>query len=61
MVCDAVVGFAGSVALAVLTRGATMGCAGLFMVGEEAVVGLSLRNRACRLQKIVFANGIMGW
>ena len=50
---------AGSIAIAVLTRGSTSAaCSGLFVAGEEAQVGKSTGQQACKLQKVVFATGI---
>ena len=52
-------GVAGSIAIAVLTRGSTSAaCSGLFVAGEEAQVGKSTAQQACKLQKVVFATGI---
>lgn len=51
-------GVAGSIAIAVLTRGSTSACSGLFVAGEEAHIGKSTGQRACKLQKVVFATGI---
>ena len=53
-----VLGVAGSIAIAVLTRGSTSVCSGLFVAGEEAQVGKSTGQQACKLQKVVFATGI---
>ncbi len=51
-------GVAGSIAIAVLTRGSTSVCSGLFIAGEEAQVGVHIVQQACKLQKVVFATGI---
>ena len=57
-----VLGVAGSVAVAVLTRGSTgastSACSGPFINGEEAQLGGSNVEQACKLQKVVFATGI---
>lgn len=53
-----VLAVAGSIAIAVLTRGSTSACSGLFVAGEEAQVGMSTVSQACKLQKVVFATGI---
>ena len=53
-----VLGVAGSIAIAVLTRGSTRACSGLFTAGEEAQIGPSIVQQACKLQKVVFATGI---
>ena len=54
-----VLAVAGSIAIAVLTRGSTSAaCSGLFVAGEEAQVGKSTGQQACKLQKVVFATGI---
>ena len=50
---------AGSIAVAVLTRGASSNCStGLFVVGEEPQVPTNTTQEACKLQKVVFATGI---
>ena len=51
-------GVAGSIAVAVLTRGSTSACSGLFVQGEEVQLGMSSVQQACKLQKVVFATGI---
>lgn len=53
-----IVGMAGSIAIAVLTRGSTMKCSGLFTKGETDILGVTNVQEACRLQKVVFATGI---
>ena len=54
-----VLAIAGSIAVAVLARGATSAtCSGLFVGGEEAQVGMGTEQQACKLQKVVFATGI---
>jgi len=57
-----VLGVAGSIVIAVLTRGSTRGstsaCSGPFLAGEEARVGMNTVQQACKLQKVVFATGI---
>ncbi len=53
-----VLGVAGSIAVAVLTRGSTSTCKGLFTAGEDVQVGASNMQEACKLQKVVFATGI---
>jgi len=53
-----VLGVAGSIVIAVLTRGSTSACSGLFLAGEEAKVGMNTVQQACKLQKVVFATGI---
>lgn len=53
-----VLGVVGSITIAALTRGSTSACSGLFIAGEEAQVGASDMQQACKLQKVVFATGI---
>ena len=54
-----VLAVAGSIAVAVLTRGSTSNCSsGLFVNGEESQVSISVVQEACKLQKVVFATGI---
>ena len=50
---------AGSIAVAVLTRGSTRNCGtGLFVNAEESQVPTNIVQQACKLQKVVFATGI---
>ena len=49
---------AGSIAIAVLTRGSTSDCSGLFVGGEKAQLKMSTTSEACKLQKVVFATGV---
>lgn len=54
-----VLGIAGSVAVAVLTRGSTgASCTGLFTGADVAVVGMANVLEACKVEKVVFATGI---
>ncbi len=53
-----ILGVAGSIAVAVFTRGSTSACSGLFTNGEEAQLEVSSVQQACKLQKVVFATGI---
>lgn len=53
-----VVAVAGSIAVAVLTRGSTANCSGIFLGDEAAAVGMANMSQACKLQKVVFATGI---
>jgi len=53
------IAMASSIGIAVLSKGATMNCKGLFLSdAEKAMLGTDLGNRACKLQKIAFATGV---
>lgn len=49
---------AGSIAIAVLTRGSTKDCEGLLTAGGVLAVGVGNAAQACKLQKVVFATGV---
>jgi len=49
---------AGSIAIAVLTRGSTANCAGLLTMEAMAAIRVGNAAQACKLQKVVFATGV---
>lgn len=49
---------AGSIAVAVLTRGSTEDCKGLLTAGAMGAIGAGSAAQACKLQKVVFATGV---
>ena len=53
-----VVATAGSMAVAVLTRGSTANCAGLLSAEDMMAIGVGNASQACKLQKVVFAAGV---
>ena len=53
-----VVATAGSMAVAVLTRGSTANCAGLLTAEDMMAIGVGNASQACKLQKVVFAAGV---
>jgi hypothetical protein len=53
-----VVATAGSIAVAVLTRGSTGNCTGLLSPEDIMAVGTKNASQACKLQKVVFATGV---
>ena len=49
---------AGSIAIAVLTRGSTENCKGLLSLEDKMAVGAGNGSQACKLQNVVFATGV---
>lgn len=53
-----VIATAGSIAVAVLTRGSTANCAGLLTTQDAMAIAAGNSAEACKLQKVVFATGV---
>lgn len=53
-----VIATAGSIAIAVLTKGSTENCAGLLTTQGMMAIGAGNAAQACKLQKVVFATGV---